>query len=631
MASQAYKILIKAKDAASGTFKKLGSVAKGTAGAVGGVGKAALGATVAVAAMGTAIAVLAKQSFDFADAIGKVATRTGLATSTVQAFQIAAIESGSTFEIANKSLEKFTRSVGDAQRGLKTQADIFRDLGVSITDANGDTKDMDTLLREVADGMSKLGSQSEKATAAANLFGRAGIQIVDVLDNGADAFDAYIQKAQAYGLILDEEGIIKSEKFNDTLALINRQFKVIKAVIAIAFLPIVQTLATNISETTNKFATQEGSVEDLGIAIRDKLIAGFLITINVLADVLDSIQSFVGSTGNATAEIRKFFLQSRMVGADLNNLLSGLDIDAIEDAAERGITSADEYIQELLNSLDEIKNADMRNFLKGGALLQRDAIQNILDIKNELIDIEKQLDASAAAGEKWGDGLRDKAIQIRTTLDDMISGGGELPEFLEKVLKIGEAGGGALTDLLSPLDKLKQEFDDQGFKNAMDSIWVKSFNDAADALTDFVETGTLEWQDFVRSILRDLVRLQIRMAMFGIFLSGDKTSATPELPPMTLAGVTKFSGGGYTGMGARAGGIDGKGGFPAILHPNETVLDHTKGQGAVVINQTVSFATGVQDTVRNEVLQLLPDIAESSKGAVLEAMNRGGVFRRGMK
>ena len=435
MASQAYKILIKAKDAASGTFKKLGSVAKGTAGAVGGVGKAALGATVAVAAMGTAIAVLAKQSFDFADAIGKVATRTGLATSTVQAFQIAAIESGSTFEIANKSLEKFTRSVGDAQRGLKTQADIFRDLGVSITDANGDTKDMDTLLREVADGMSKLGSQSEKATAAANLFGRAGIQIVDVLDNGADAFDAYIQKAQAYGLILDEEGIRKSEKFNDTLALINRQFKVIKAVIAIAFLPIVQTLATNISETTNKFATQEGSVEDLGIAIRDKLIAGFLITINVLADVLDSIQSFVGSTGNATAEIRKFFLQSRMVGADLNNLLSGLDIDAIEDAAERGITSADEYIQELLNSLDEIKNADMRNFLKGGALLQRDAIQNILDIKNELIDIEKQLDASAAAGENWGDGLRDKAIQIRTTLDDMISGGGELPEFLEKVLK----------------------------------------------------------------------------------------------------------------------------------------------------------------------------------------------------
>jgi hypothetical protein len=42
-------------------------------------------------------------------------------------------------------------------------------------------------------------------------------------------------------------------------------------------------------------------------------------------------------------------------------------------------------------------------------------------------------------------------------------------------------------------------------------------------------------------------------------------------------GLLSFDGGGFTGMGARTGGIDGKGGFPAILHPNETVLDHTKG------------------------------------------------------
>ena len=37
-----------------------------------------------------------------------------------------------------------------------------------------------------------------------------------------------------------------------------------------------------------------------------------------------------------------------------------------------------------------------------------------------------------------------------------------------------------------------------------------------------------------------------------------------------------FDGGGFTGVGTRTGGIDGKGGFPAILHPNETVVDHTK-------------------------------------------------------
>ena len=34
------------------------------------------------------------------------------------------------------------------------------------------------------------------------------------------------------------------------------------------------------------------------------------------------------------------------------------------------------------------------------------------------------------------------------------------------------------------------------------------------------------------------------------------------------------------GMGNRTGGVDG-GGFPAILHPNETVIDHKKGQQIV--------------------------------------------------
>jgi hypothetical protein len=63
-----------------------------------------------------------------------------------------------------------------------------------------------------------------------------------------------------------------------------------------------------------------------------------------------------------------------------------------------------------------------------------------------------------------------------------------------------------------------------------------------------------------------------------------------------IAGIktASFEGGGYTGMGARAGGIDGKGGFPAILHPNETVIDHTQGGGNKAV--TVNFNITANDT-----------------------------------
>jgi hypothetical protein len=62
-----------------------------------------------------------------------------------------------------------------------------------------------------------------------------------------------------------------------------------------------------------------------------------------------------------------------------------------------------------------------------------------------------------------------------------------------------------------------------------------------------------------------------------------------------------FAGGGSTGIGPRAGGIDGKGGFNAVLHPNETVIDHSKNQtvGATQnVNITINMPSGTPAETR---------------------------------
>jgi hypothetical protein len=53
-----------------------------------------------------------------------------------------------------------------------------------------------------------------------------------------------------------------------------------------------------------------------------------------------------------------------------------------------------------------------------------------------------------------------------------------------------------------------------------------------------------------------------------------------------------FEGGGFTGFGARAGGLDGKGGYMAMVHPNESIVDHTKGQGQGITIVNNVDATG---------------------------------------
>ena len=85
-----------------------------------------------------------------------------------------------------------------------------------------------------------------------------------------------------------------------------------------------------------------------------------------------------------------------------------------------------------------------------------------------------------------------------------------------------------------------------------------------------------------KQIASDILKSGIREALGMAFSpQGGGTSLLGNLFGGLFGGrAPSFDGGGFTGMGSRAGGIDGKGGFPAILHPNETVVDHSKGQSA---------------------------------------------------
>ncbi len=66
-----------------------------------------------------------------------------------------------------------------------------------------------------------------------------------------------------------------------------------------------------------------------------------------------------------------------------------------------------------------------------------------------------------------------------------------------------------------------------------------------------------------------------------------------------IASVQSFEGGGYTGNGPRVGGLDGKGGFMAMVHPKETITDHTKQKGGggggspvIQLNTSVTVEAG---------------------------------------
>lgn len=179
----------------------------------------------------------------------------------------------------------------------------------------------------------------------------------------------------------------------------------------------------------------------------------------------------------------------------------------------------------------------------------------------------------------------------------------------------------------------------QSFANGMAS----SFTNAIQTAETFKDVMKAVAASVVDSLITMIIQKQIADAIFGVIttamnpggvIGAAETSPNfigPQLPAgqFNYDGTPAFAGGGFTGMGARSGGVDGKGGFPAILHPNETVVDHSQGQtGGVVVNQTINISTGVQQTVRAEIQNLMPQITSATKSAVADARIRGGAFSK---
>ena len=143
-----------------------------------------------------------------------------------------------------------------------------------------------------------------------------------------------------------------------------------------------------------------------------------------------------------------------------------------------------------------------------------------------------------------------------------------------------------------------------------------------------VVKGTMSAKDAFRSMAVDIIAELYRVFVVkkitgfvtdvaGLFLgSGPGSSASI---------IGKATGG---PVSARRPYMVGERG-PELMIPagSGTIVPNNKlGGGGVTVNQTINVTTGVQQTVRNEIQTLLPQIAEVSKAAVLDARRRGGSF-----
>jgi hypothetical protein len=182
------------------------------------------------------------------DRLDKIAIQTGLTVEQLQALQFASSQSGVEAEAFNASMNKFNRILGEALDGIPKAQDSYKSLGISIRKEDGTVKNSATLLLEVADAFQDIEEPAMKAKKATDLFGRAGISLIPMLQNGADDILTFESRLRDAGGIIEETATQDIAKFNDSLDLLSRVTLANFAKILVPILPALTLMAGSFSD-----------------------------------------------------------------------------------------------------------------------------------------------------------------------------------------------------------------------------------------------------------------------------------------------------------------------------------------------------------------------------------------------
>lgn len=216
---------------------------KDTASHLGGV-LAGLGAGVSLAGL---VAVF-KSVSDELDRVAKASQKVGISTEGLSALEYAAGQSGVEVQALETALGKLSKTAVEAARGGKEHAAAFEALGVEVRDGNGHLKTADKLLLDLAEAFAQFEDGPAKSELALRLFGKAGADLIPLLNQGRDGITALMEEARRLGVVLDADAAAAAERFNDNMDRVAKSMRGLAVAAAEDVLPAIADISDAMAE-----------------------------------------------------------------------------------------------------------------------------------------------------------------------------------------------------------------------------------------------------------------------------------------------------------------------------------------------------------------------------------------------
>ncbi|HYF35278.1 MAG TPA: hypothetical protein VD994_08330 [Prosthecobacter sp.] len=275
-------------------FLRLQNAVGGVSDAFGGLQKAAMNIITPLAAGGAIVGGLIHNYMATADSLVNMSNQLGLGVESMQELHYAANQMGVSSQGFNRAIGFMTKSAGNAVLGNKQAAKSYALLGVSVRGANGQIKNSEQLFTDVMKGLEKIKDPIQRNAIAAQIFGKAGLQMTQMLENGTKGMEEMRKKARALGIVLSEDSIRAAEDLGDRIDTLWMSTKTIAAGIIADYVPAI-TSAINASQ--DWINENRGLIKQNVVGFVKEITTGFVQMTPAIRNTWGVLRGFVGILG----------------------------------------------------------------------------------------------------------------------------------------------------------------------------------------------------------------------------------------------------------------------------------------------------------------------------------------------
>jgi lambda family phage tail tape measure protein len=559
----------------------------------------------AMAAVGVAaFTAMAAKAMQFSDTISDTADSVEVSVGFVLKLRQALELSGGSAENAGKVLEKFAQNVNSANDGSQAMLDNFKKVGITTKDLA--TMPIDKLFLKASDGIDKLGDSVSKTGSKLELFGK-GMRGADIggvnaiIQEGTSDMDKYA------------EAVKQAADLHDKL---NEKATQMSLIFTEKVLPTLNAMFDSIN-------TKGGLAEMVFTGIKAELI-GMWIVFGNINDVVQRMsvnwqffkKGMTGSGEHLNA-LNELILNEIKRNETINNLLK------TQDELKKDEKKADEAtIKRIQTESPEAKK--LRLMVEMAALTAKNFERELKD-SMKMLDIRDKM-AGMTENEKKVqeeinrviDATSKKLSEIQKKREEAVAHGGQekvIAQLDKEAIEVERLG-----KVYSDTARIKEETsianqrtftygwnkafaqyaEDAGNYGKMAADMFASFTgNMNSALDKFVETGKINFGDLAQSIIKDLIKIQLRMSMmqgisslFGGMFGG--MGGATEVSAVTSYIGPAFADGGNPPVGQAS--LVGERG-PELFIP--------KTSGTIIPNNKLSNAMGNTTNVTNNYIQAI--------------------------